>query len=151
MAVAKPRWLPIPAAVEAAVGALTLAGAVYYLQEIYAFTSSIGMSPLNFPDFYSYFGVLAAAAAAALAIAFGVWKRARWGFTAGTYLGVAYLVFCVGFGSYFVATYGDYTEMVAGLPLLAASLALVFYLDRPGVRANFLGPGPEAADPQVPV
>ncbi|MDG6988615.1 MAG: hypothetical protein JRN21_04730 [Nitrososphaerota archaeon] len=138
MSGAKPRGLTLLATAVATAGVVTFASAASYLQQIYAFTSSLGLSPIGFPDFYSYFGILMAVGAAAVPVAYGVWRGERWGLTAGTYFSVAYMVFYVGFGSYFVATYGDYTELQAGLLYVVASGALVFYLERRSIRDYFL-------------
>lgn len=134
----RPRGLDPLAVGVATAGVVTFLSAASYLQQIYAFTSSLGLSPVGFPDFYSYFGALMVVGAAAVPVAYGVWRGEKWGLAAGTYFSVAYMVFYVGFGSYFVATYGDYTELQAGLLYVVASGALVFYLERGSVKDFFL-------------
>ena len=133
----RPRWLTTLSLTESAVGVFTFCLGAYYLDVIHGLTSSFGLSPAHFPDFYSFFGLLTAIGAVAIAIGYGLWRGKGWGWTAGTYLGVAYLVLSLGFGSYFVSVYGDYTEMQAGLAYLIVSLAAVLYLDRPGVKEFF--------------
>ena len=150
MVVTKPQGLTLLAAGEGVAGVVTLLSAVTYLQEIYSFTSSLGLQPSQFPDFYAYFGALAAVSAAALFIAYGLWRGRKWGFTVGNYFSVAYLVFCIGFGSYFVATYGDYTEIEAGVLYLVMSGAVLLYLGRPQVKDFFEGVKEEPDPPAEP-
>ncbi|MDG6956316.1 MAG: hypothetical protein JRN30_03195 [Nitrososphaerota archaeon] len=138
------------ALVEAAAGVYTAAIAAYDFNVVYSFISSYGLDPLRFPDFLSYFAILFAVGCAAVVIAYGLLAGKRWGWTLGSYLGVAYMVFAVGFGSYFVAQYsGDYSEFQAGIIYLLVSVAAVFYLDRPGVKARF-GRGAHPDEPAPP-
>ena len=139
----EPRGVKVVAALEVAGGMFTSGLSIYYLSIVYSYTSSLGRSPLQFPDFYSYFVGLAALGFAALPVAYGLWKGRGWGWTLGTYLGVAYMAFCIGLGSYFISTYGDYTEIRAGLAYMGPSIGAVFYLDRPNVK-EFFGVGTDS-------
>ena len=126
------------AVAEAGAGVFTAAVAAYDFNVVYSFIISFGLDPLRFPDFLSYFSILFAVGCAGVAIAYGLWRGKGWGWTLGTYLSVAYMVFAVGFGSYFVSQYGgDTSEFQASLVYLFASVAAVFYLDRPHVKAHF--------------
>ena len=138
------------ALVEAAAGVYTAAIAAYDFNVVYSFIVSFGLDPLRFPDFLSYFAILFAVGCGAVVIAYGLLAGKRWGWTLGSYLSVAYMVFSVGFGSYFVSQYsGDYSEFQAGLLYLFVSVAAVFYLDRPSVKARF-GRGGEPAGTAPP-
>jgi hypothetical protein len=134
----RPTGLVVLALAEAVGGALTAALAARDLGVVYAYVSLSGIGLLHFPDFLSYFSTLVAVGLAAAASAYGLWTGRRWGWTLGSYLGVAYMVFFVGFLSYFLAQYDDnYTEFQAGAVYLAVSVAAVFYLDRAHIKARF--------------
>ncbi len=134
----RPVGLVVLTLAEAAGGALTAALAARDLGVVYAYISLSGDSLLHFPDFLSYFSILVAVGLAAAASAYGLWTGKWWGWTLGSYLGVAYMVFFVGFLSYFLAQYNDnYTEFQAGAAYLAVSVAAVFYLDRAYIKARF--------------
>jgi hypothetical protein len=146
----RPLGLVILALAELAGGALTAALAVRNLDVVYAYVSLSGVSLIYFPDFLSYFSILFAVGLAAVAAAYGLWTGKGWGWTLGSYLGVSYMVFFVGFLSYFIAQYGDnYTEFQAGVAYMAVSIAAVFYLDRAHMKARF-GRSPDAQDSEAP-
>ncbi len=146
----RPTGVTILALFELGAGAATSALAARDLGVVYSFIASNGLDPLRFPDFLSFFAALFAVGVAAAAIAYGLWAGKGWGWTLGSYLGVAYMVFFVGFLSYFVAQYSDnYIEFQAGAFYLAVSVAAVFYLDRAGVKAHF-GRVPEGGGGNAP-
>ena len=137
MAQPKPDALAALSLIEAIGGVGTVVIGAYFLNEVNAIAASVGLGLGNVPDFYAFFAVEVAAGVLALPAAYGLWARRGWGWSLSVYLGVAVIVFALGMGAYFVATYGDFTETEAALLPMAVSLGAVYYLDRPDSRRLF--------------
>lgn len=139
----------ILAVLEIAGGIASIALGAYYVNTLNGIVAQLGLSPSKVPDFYVYFIGEAALGAAALPLAYGLWKGRRWGRPLTGDFSVASLVFYVGLGSYFVAQYGDYTELVAGGVGVTVSLVALFYLTRRGTRGSS-GEGTLSVEPDRP-
>ena len=137
MAEPRPDALAALTLIEAIGGVGTVVIGAYFLVEVNAIAASVGLGFGNVPDFYAFFAVEVAAGALALPAAYGLWARRGWGWSLSVYLGIAVIVFALGMGAYFVATYGDYTETEAALLPMVVSLGAVYYLDRPDSRRFF--------------
>ena len=109
----------------------------YFLYAVNSIAASVGLGPLNAPDFYSFFAAEIVLGGLAIPAGYGLWSRKSWGWSLAIYLGVAALVFGIGMGAYFLATYGDFTETEAMLLPMATSLGAVYYLDKPSAKAFY--------------
>ncbi|MDG6982796.1 MAG: hypothetical protein JRM74_05005 [Nitrososphaerota archaeon] len=123
--------------VEVLGGAGTIVIGAYFLNAVNAIAASVGLGLANVPDFLTFFAVEAALGGVAVVTGLALWTRKEWGWTLAVYGGVAVLVFGVGMGAYFMATYGDFTETEAMFLPMVVSLGAVAYLDRPFPKSFF--------------
>ncbi len=137
MAGARPDGVSALSLVEVVGGAGTMVIGAYFLNAVNAIAASVGLGVANVPDFYAFFAAEVALGALALPAGYGLWAQKGWGWTLAVYLGVSVLVFAVGMGAYFLATYGDFTETEAMFLPMVTSLGAVAYLDRPALRSHF--------------
>jgi peptidoglycan/LPS O-acetylase OafA/YrhL len=137
MAGSRPDGVAALSLIEVLGGAGTMVIGAYFLNAVSAIASSVGLGVANIPDFYTFFAAETVMGGLALPAGYGLWKGKGWGWSLSLYLGVAFLVFAVGMGAYFLATYGDFTETEAALLPMVVSLGAVAYLDRPDARRFF--------------
>lgn len=137
MASSRPDGVAAISLIEAIGGGGTVVIGAYFLNSVNAIAASVGLGPANVPDFYSFFAAEVVLGALAIPAAYGLWARRGWGWTMAVYLGVVVLVYAVGMGAYFLATYGDFTETEAVILPMVVSLAAVAYLDRQDARRFF--------------
>ena len=137
MAEPRPDGVAALALLEVIAGAGTIVIGAYFLNAVNSIAASVGLGAADIPDFYSFFAAEIAAGALAIPVGYGLWTLRGWGWSLAVYLGVATLVFAVGMGAYFLATYGDFTETEAAILPMVVSLGAVAYLDRPEPRRRF--------------
>lgn len=137
MAGSRPDGVAALSFIEVLGGIGTIAIGAYFLNAVNSIAASVGLGVASIPDFYTFFAVEIVMGALALPAGYGLWTRKAWGWTLALYLGVAFLVFAVGMGAYFLATYGDFTETEAALLPMVVSLGSVAYLDRQDSRRFF--------------
>jgi peptidoglycan/LPS O-acetylase OafA/YrhL len=123
--------------IEVVGGAGTIVIGAYFLNAVDSIAASVGLGLANVPDFATFFAAEVVAGALAIVAGYALWTKKAWGWTLAIYLGVGVLVFAVGMGAYFLATYGDFTETEAMLLPMAVSLGAVYYLDRPVAKGFF--------------
>jgi peptidoglycan/LPS O-acetylase OafA/YrhL len=123
--------------IEVVGGVGTIVIGAYFLNAVDSIASSVGLGLTNVPDFFTFFAAEVAVGALAIVAGYGLWTRKPWGWTLAIYLGVGVLVFAVGMGAYFLATYDDFTETEAMFLPMAVSLGAVYYLDRPVAKVFF--------------
>lgn len=124
-------------ALEAAGGVLAIAVGGYFLVAVNVIASSVGLGPVNIPDFYVFFSGEILLGVLGPITAYGLWKGRRWGWSLAVYAGISTLVYSIGFGAYFLATYGDFTETQATIVPMLVSLGAVYYLDKAEAKAFF--------------
>lgn len=135
----RPHGITYLAALEFAggVSSVTLGG--YYVNVLDGIVKELGLTPSNAPDFYTYFIAEVILGLVSVPLAYGLMEGKSWGGTLTGDYSVASLVFYVGFGAYFMAQYGDTTEITAGIPGLAVAALAAYYLSRPQVKDYFQG------------
>lgn len=144
--------MPVLATLEVAGGLACIALGAYYVVTLDSIVAELGMSPLSAPDFYAYFIIEGVLGGVALVLGWGIWKGKKWGLSITADFSVASMVFYVGFGSYFIAQYNDYTELMAGVVGLGVAVVAVYYLTRPKISELFSGRVPGASpDRALPV
>lgn len=134
---ARPEGVSALSFIEVIGGVGTAVIGAYFLNAVNEIASSVGLSAANAPDFYSFFAAEIVIGALAVVAGTGLWMKKRWAWTLAVYLGVSAIVFALGMGAYFMATYGDFTETEAMLLPMAVSLGAVYYLDRPAAKSFF--------------
>jgi hypothetical protein len=137
MAGSRPDGVAALSLLEVVGGAGTVIIGAYFLNALAGIAASLGLGVANVPDFFAFFSAEVVIGALGVLAGYGLWARKGWGWSLAVYLGVCALVFCVGMGAYFLATYGDFTETEAGALPVALSLGAVAYLDRPDLRSFF--------------
>ncbi|MDG7010880.1 MAG: hypothetical protein JRN57_02045 [Nitrososphaerota archaeon] len=134
---ARPDGVSALSLIEVLGGAGTIVIGAYFLNAVNSIASSVGLGAANIPDFYSFFAGEIVLGVLAIPAGYGLWTQRGWGWSLAVYLGVAVLVFAVGMGAYFLATYGDFTETEAMFLPMLTSIGAVAYLDRPAVKGHF--------------
>lgn len=152
MAGPRPGGVTVLAVLEFLGGIIGLGAGAYYLNDVNNIAASLGYTISDVPDFLAFYGIELAVGILALLVGYGLWKGIGWGWTLGVLLSAVNVIYAFGFGAYFVATYGDYTELSSSLASLVVALIVIYYLTRPHVKAFFgKGPAAFAAPPPPPV